>query len=55
MSGVLDPFRFMLIAVAGWMNQGQLAVIAYLPKKIVFCENSSAGAVCASTTTSAVD
>ena len=30
MSGVLDPFRFMLIAVAGWMNQGQLAVIAYL-------------------------
>src|SRR6516162_7812442 len=30
MSGVLDPFRFMLIAVAGWMNQGQLAVIADL-------------------------
>ena len=30
MSGVLDPFRFMLIAVAGWMNQRQLAVIAYL-------------------------
>ena len=30
MSGVLDPFRFMLIAVAGWMNQGLLAVIAYL-------------------------
>jgi hypothetical protein len=30
MSGVLDPFRFMLIAVAGWMNQRQLRVIAYL-------------------------
>jgi transposase len=30
MSGVLDPFRFMLIAVAGWMNQRQLWVIAYL-------------------------
>src|SRR6266699_3594725 len=30
MSGVLDPFRFMLIAVAGWMNQRQLQVIDYL-------------------------
>jgi hypothetical protein len=30
MSGVLDPFRFMLIAVAGWMNQRELRVIAYL-------------------------
>src|SRR5262245_36329282 len=30
MSGVLDPFRFLLIAVAGWMNQRQLRVIAYL-------------------------
>ena len=55
MSGVLDPFRFMLIAVAGWMNQRQLAVIAYLREEIVFYESSSAGAGCASTTTSAVD
>jgi hypothetical protein len=23
----LDPFRFLLIAVAGWMNQRQLPVI----------------------------
>ena len=30
MSGVLDPFRFVLIAVAGWMNQRQLQVIEYL-------------------------
>ena len=30
MSGVLDPFRFLLIAVAGWMNQRQLQVIDYL-------------------------
>ena len=30
MSGVLDPFRFVLIAVAGWMNQRQLQVIGYL-------------------------
>ncbi len=26
----LDPFRFLLIAVAGWMNQHQLLVIDYL-------------------------
>ena len=30
MSGVLDPFRFVLIAVAGRMNQRQLQVIDYL-------------------------
>jgi hypothetical protein len=30
MSRVLDPFRFVLIAVAGWMNQRQLQAIAYL-------------------------
>ena len=27
---MLDPFRFVLIAVAGWMNQRQLQVIDYL-------------------------
>src|SRR5688572_26903339 len=26
---VLDPFRFVLIAVAGWMNQRQLQIIDY--------------------------
>ena len=26
----LDPFRFVLIAVAGWMNQRQLQMIEYL-------------------------
>src|SRR5918999_2787688 len=30
MPRVLDPFRFVLIAVAGWMNQGQLQMIEYL-------------------------
>src|SRR5262245_60325761 len=30
MPKVLDPFRFVLIAVAGWMNQQQLQVIDYL-------------------------
>ena len=27
---VLDPFRFVLIAVAGWMNQRKLQMIDYL-------------------------
>jgi putative transposase len=30
MPRVLDPFRFVLIAVAGWMNQHQLQIIHYL-------------------------
>jgi hypothetical protein len=30
MQRVLDPFRFMLIAVSGWMNYRQLQVIDYL-------------------------
>jgi hypothetical protein len=30
MPTVLDPFRFLLIAVAGWMNQHQLLAIDYL-------------------------
>jgi hypothetical protein len=30
MSGVLDPFRFVLIAVAGHINERQLEVIDYL-------------------------
>ena len=27
---VLDPFRFVLIAVAGWMNQWKYQIIDYL-------------------------
>jgi putative transposase len=30
MRTVLDPFRFVLIAVAGWMNYQQLQMIEYL-------------------------
>src|SRR6266566_8680124 len=30
MPRVLDPFRFLLIALAGWMNQHQLQMIDYL-------------------------
>ena len=28
--GVLDPFRFVLISIAGWMNQQQQQAIDYL-------------------------
>ena len=27
---MLDPFQFLLIAIAGWMNQRQLQAIEYL-------------------------
>ncbi len=30
MTKLLDPFRFVLVAVAGWMNQQQLSAIEYL-------------------------
>jgi hypothetical protein len=30
MQRVLDPFRFVLVAVAGWMNRRQLQAIDYL-------------------------
>src|SRR6187455_275530 len=30
MPSVLDPLRFLAIAVAGWMNQHQLQIIDYL-------------------------
>jgi hypothetical protein len=29
---VLDPFRFVLIAVAGWMNQREYQMIDYLQR-----------------------
>ncbi len=30
MASVLDPFRFVLIALSGWMNSRQLLLIHYL-------------------------
>ena len=30
MPRMLDPFQFLLVAIAGWMNQRQLQVIEYL-------------------------
>jgi hypothetical protein len=34
MPRVLDPFRFVLIAVGGWMNQHQLQIIDYLREQL---------------------
>jgi hypothetical protein len=36
MPRVLEPFRFVLIAVAGWMNQRQLQIIITLARRIGF-------------------
>ena len=33
MSKFLDPFRFLLISLAGWMNQRQLNAIEYLARQ----------------------
>ena len=33
MTKSLDPFRFLLIAMSGWMNQQQLKLIDYLPEE----------------------
>jgi hypothetical protein len=33
MSRILDPFRFVLITVDGWMNQRQLQAIEYLKEE----------------------
>jgi hypothetical protein len=52
---VLDPFRFVLVAVAGWMNQRQLQIIDYLRGRTGFFVNNSAGNEYGSTMTSAVD
>ena len=30
MAEVLDPFRFIVIALSGWINQHQLLIIDYL-------------------------
>jgi hypothetical protein len=54
MPRVLEPFRFVLITVAGWMNQRQLQIIDYFREENRFCASNSAGSLCDSTTTSAV-
>jgi hypothetical protein len=46
MSGVLDPFRFVLIAIAGWMNQHQLQVIDYLREENRVLREQLGGRLC---------
>jgi hypothetical protein len=50
----LDPFSFLVISVAGWINERQQQVIDYLVEENVFCANRSVTAVCVSLMTSAV-
>jgi hypothetical protein len=52
---VLDPFRFLLIAVSGWMNQRQLEVIDYLGEENRILREQLGAGGCASMTTSAGD
>jgi hypothetical protein len=52
---VLDPFRFVLIAVAGWMNQREYQMIDYLREENRFCASNSASGGAGLTTINAVD
>jgi hypothetical protein len=54
MPRVLDPFRFLLITVAGCMNHRQLQMIDYLREGTVFCASNWVGGACASMMTSVV-
>jgi len=40
MTKSLDPFRFLLMAVSGWMNQQQLSLIDYLREENECCANN---------------
>ena len=42
MPRTLDPFRVLLVAVAGWMNQEQQQIIEFFAKKTEFCALRSA-------------
>ena len=43
----LDPFRLLLISLAGCLNQHQRDVIDYLQKKTACCANNSEASDCA--------
>jgi hypothetical protein len=43
MPRVLDPFRFVLVAVAGWMNQRQRQIIDYLREENHICARTALG------------
>jgi hypothetical protein len=53
MPRMLDPFQFVLVAVAGWMNQRQQQTIEYLRERIGFYGSNSVIVGCASMMTSA--
>src|SRR4051794_15094773 len=53
MTHILDPFRFLLIAFSGWMNDRQLLLIDYLREENRVLRNSWAASDCVSLTTSA--
>jgi hypothetical protein len=55
MPRVLDPFRFVLVAVGGWMNQHQLQIIDYLREENRVLREQLSGRRVASMTISAVD
>ena len=55
MTKSFDPFRFLLIAVSGWMNQQQLQLIDYLCERTECCANNWAKGDYASTMTNAAD
>ena len=46
MRNVFNPFRFVVIGVAGWMNQKQQHAIDYLAKRTESSENSLVPAGC---------
>jgi hypothetical protein len=55
MRALLDPFSFLVVSLAGWMNQYQQHVIHYLIEETGFCVSKSASAAYVSAMTSAVD
>ena len=55
MPRVLDPFRFVLIAVAGCMNQRQLQIIDYLREENRVLREQLSRSARGSTTTSTGD
>ena len=55
MPKVLDPVQFLMIALAGWMNQRQLQTIEYLREENRVLRSNSETDECDSTTISDVD
>jgi hypothetical protein len=53
--GVLDPFRFVRISVAGWMNQQQQQAIEYLREENKVLREQLGGGRLGLLTNSAVD